>query len=191
MARQGEKIVNARTGQTMVFLKTAAETNGKLLQIECFSPPSARRETEHVHPFQTNSFSMISGSCVFWVEGREMRVSPGESLDIPPNVRHHFWNPGDIAAHYVQEFRPALHIDEFFETFFALSLDDKLNAQGIPNLLHGSLIMLKHRDHIRVSHPPWAVQLPAYLTLAPIGWIMGYRSVYPPKNLRPSLRYGK
>jgi hypothetical protein len=39
--------------------------------------------------------------------------------------------------------------------------------------------MLKHRDHIRITRPPWGIQLLAYLTLAPIGWLNGYRSVYP------------
>lgn len=162
----------------MIFRKTAAETDGQLLEIECFSPPSAVKEPEHIHPLQENIFKIISGFCIFEVEGKEQVIRAGQTISIPPKTRHHFWNPGETVAHYIQEFRPALHIDEFFETFFALSRDGKLNNKGIPNLLHGSLIMLKHKDEIRVTKPPWALQLLTYCTLAPIGYFMGYRSDY-------------
>ena len=70
MIRQGDQITNPRTGQVMIFLKTSAETNGELLKIECFSPPTLEREPEHIHPFQQNSFEMISGSCIFRLVGR-------------------------------------------------------------------------------------------------------------------------
>lgn len=182
MTKQGDKITNARTGQVMIFRKTAAETNGQLLEIECFSPPSAVKEPEHIHPLQENIFKIISGSCVFEVEGKEQVIGAGQTISIPPKTRHHFWNSGETVAHYIQEFRPALRIDEFFQTFFALSRDGKLNDKGIPNLFHGSLIMLKHKDEIRVTNPPWVLQLLTYRTLAPIGYLMGYRSDYKSKS---------
>lgn len=140
MAKQGVKIENARTGQVMVFLKTATETNGQLLEIECYSPPTDEREPDYIHPYQENIFKMIEGFCVFDIEGKEQIIGPGQTISIPPNVKHHFWNSGDTVAHYLQEFRPALHIDDFFNTFFALSRDRKLNNKGIPNFFHVSLI---------------------------------------------------
>lgn len=91
--KQGDRITNARTGQVMVFLKTGAETNGEIL----------------------------SGACNFSIAGKEPIVRAGQSVTIPANVPHFFWNSGDSTAHYIQEFRPALGIDGFFETFFALS----------------------------------------------------------------------
>jgi quercetin dioxygenase-like cupin family protein len=178
MIYQGSKIKNARTGQIMIFLKTGKETNGELLEIECFSPPSNTKEPEHIHPIQENNFKILLGSCVFSVSGKEKTVEAGQTINIPPNTRHHFWNPGNEVCHYLQEFRPALHIDEFFETFFALSEDGRLNEKGIPNLFHGSLIMLKHKNEIRITNPPWALQLLTYLTLAPIGMLLGYSASY-------------
>ena len=178
MIKQGDKITNARTGQVMIFLKTGAETNGELLQIECFSPPTPEREPEHIHPFQQNSFEIISGSCVFDVDGKEQIVGPGESIIIPANVPHHFWNSGDIDAHYIQEFKPALKIDRFFETFFALARDGKLNKNGIPNLFHTSIIGLAYKDEIRMTKPPWVLQNIIYKILAPFGKLMGYRADY-------------
>ena len=44
MAKKGDKITNSRTGQIMIFLKTCEDTNGELLEIECFSPQSKAKE---------------------------------------------------------------------------------------------------------------------------------------------------
>ncbi len=49
MVQSGEAITNVRTGQRMVFRKTGRETNGTLLEIECFNPPSGVKEPEHIH----------------------------------------------------------------------------------------------------------------------------------------------
>jgi quercetin dioxygenase-like cupin family protein len=181
MIKQGDKITNPRTGQVMIFLKTSAETNGELLQIECFSPPTFEREPEHIHPIQENSFKIISGSCIFCLHGKEQVVGPGQSIQIPANVAHHFWNAGDTVAHYIQEFKPALKIDCFFETFFALARDGKLNKKGIPNFFHVSIIGLAHKDEIRLTNPPWALQYIIYKILAPFGKLMGYRADYKSK----------
>ncbi|MDQ2933307.1 MAG: cupin domain-containing protein [bacterium] len=182
MIKQGDKITNTRTGQIMIFLKTAKETNGEILQIECYSPPTAVKEPEHIHPKQENIFKITSGSCTFSVDGKEQIVGTGQTISIPQKVRHHFWNSGDTVAHYIQEFKPALNIDSFFETFFALSRDEKLNQKGIPNFFHASLIMLKHRNDIRVTNPPWVLQLITYLTLTPISFLMGFRADYKSKK---------
>lgn len=178
MLSHGDQITNPRTGQVMIFIKTSAETNGELLQIECFSPPTLEREPEHIHPFQQNSFAIISGHCVFLIDGKEQVVGPGQSINIPANVRHHFWNEGDTVAHYIQEFRPALKIDTFFETFFALAKDAKLNKNGIPGLFHVSIIGLAHKDEIRLTNPPWALQYIIYKILAPFGKLLGYSAEY-------------
>lgn len=178
MIKQGEKILNARTGQVMVFLKTAAETNGELLEIDCISPPSDTREPEHIHPFQQNNFRILSGECTFRIDGKHQTAKAGDTVSIPPNVKHYFWNPGNVDAHYIQEFRPALTVADFFETFFALSRDRKLNDQGIPNFFHASIIMLAHKNDIRVVTPPWPIQFISYILLAPIGRMMGYKSYY-------------
>lgn len=178
MPNQGDQITNARTGQRMVFLQTGKETNGQLLEIESFNPKSEMREPVHVHPKQESSARVISGRLHFLVDGKEQIVGPGEKMVIPAGVPNCFWNEDDVEAHSIQEFIPALHIDEFFETFFALANDGKLNKQGMPPFLQLPLMGLKHKDDIRVVNPPWAVQLLTYWVLAPISYLLGYRSTY-------------
>jgi quercetin dioxygenase-like cupin family protein len=178
MLKQGDRITNARTGQILIFLKTGKEMNGKLLQIECISPPRSLDEPEHIHPFQQNSFEIVSGILDFSIDGDQRIAEPGEVVIIPPNVPHFFRNAGKTEAQFIQEFKPALHIDSFFETSFALSRDGKLNKKGIPNLIHGSLIMLKYKNEIRVTNLPWVIQYLIYLALSPVGKLMGYSADY-------------
>ena len=162
----------------MIFLKTGKETNGNLLEIDSFNPKTEMREPVHIHPKQESSAEVISGKLHFLVNGKEKILGPGEKIIIPAKAPHCFWNEDEEEAHSIQRFSPALTIDEFFETFFALSRDGKLNEKGIPTFIHASLILLKHRNDIRVTSPPWPIQILTYLTLAPIGRLMGYSGTY-------------
>lgn len=178
MATSGSEIINPRTGQRIIFLQTAADTGGKLLRFESFHPPHGLAEPEHVHPFQASRSELLSGSLCFRVGGMERIVGPGEAVDIPPNVPHTFWNADDEEAHAVQEFRPALKIEDFFDTYFALARAGKLNRQGIPNLLHMAVLMQMYDHEIRVTRPPRIVQKLLMWTLAPLGRLFGYRGMY-------------
>jgi quercetin dioxygenase-like cupin family protein len=178
MIRQGDQIKNIRTGQVMKFLQTAKETNGDLLEIECFSPPTDAREPEHFHPMQENIFKVMSGELSFRIDGKEQMILPGEEVTILPGVPHHFWNSGVATAHYLQEFRPALNIDQLFETFFALARDGRLNKSGAPNIFRTALIMLFHQKELRIINPSWRIQKILFALLAPLGRLMGFKSRY-------------
>ncbi|MBS0299937.1 MAG: cupin domain-containing protein [Proteobacteria bacterium] len=182
MAKQGDQIINARTGQKMIFLQTGKETNGQLLEIESFNPRSDMREPMHVHPKQESAARVLSGKLHFLVNGNEQVVGAGERIVIPAGAPHCFWNDDDTEAHSVQQFTPALHIDEFFESFFALANDNKLSKAGMPPFLQLPLMGLKHRNEIRVTSPPWAVQLLTYILLAPLCYLLGYRASYHSKK---------
>ena len=129
----------------MIFLKTWLETNSTHLQIECASPVTKAGEHLHMHPFQENRFQIISGELSFQINGKIQKVQKGDIVSIPKNIPHEFWNDGDVEAVYIQEFFPALKIDQLFETFFALAREGKLNKKGKPNIFRTSLIMQSSR----------------------------------------------
>jgi mannose-6-phosphate isomerase-like protein (cupin superfamily) len=177
MARSGSEIFNSRTGQRTVFLQTAADTSGALLRTETFHPPHSPAEPEHVHPFQESRCEVISGVLHFRIAGSKRSIGPGEAIDIPRNVPHYFWNEGDEEAHAIQELRPALKSEDFFQTYFALAQAGKLNEKGLPNLLHMAVLLREYDEVIRVTQPPRVVQL-LLMSLAPIGRLLGYRGTY-------------
>lgn len=179
MAKAGDEIVNPRTGQRMVFLKTGTETGGELVQIDTHNPPTGVAEPKHVHPFQESGAEVLSGSLRFHVDGEERSVKAGESITIPANTPHNFWNDGDEEAHFIGWFRPALKIDRFFEMLFGLAQDGKLNEKGLPSLWQMAVSVPYFGDEIRLTSPPWAVQRAVFAVLAPVGRLLGYRAMYP------------
>jgi quercetin dioxygenase-like cupin family protein len=174
MAKAGDEIFNPRTGQRMVFLKTAAETNGELLQIECFHAPSGPKEPEHVHPQQESRFEVLGGTVNFSIQGKEQTLKAGEALTIPADIPHYFWNGADEEAHYIQEFRPALRIDAFFELLFGLAQDGKLDHRGMPGFLDVAAFVPVFSNEIRVTRPPWVLQKVLFGLLSPIARLLGH-----------------
>jgi len=178
MAKSGSEIFNPRTGQRTLFLQTAADTGGVSLRTETFHPPHSPAEPEHVHPFQDSRCEVLSGALCFRIAGSVRRVGPSEVVDIPRNVPHYFWNEGDEEAHAIQEFRPALNSEDFFDTYFALARAGKLNEKGLPNLLQLAVLLREYDQVIRVTQPPRLVQMLLMWSLSPLGRLLGYRGTY-------------
>ncbi|MEA2403399.1 MAG: hypothetical protein QOE08_46 [Thermoleophilaceae bacterium] len=168
------EIVNPRTGQRMTFVGESPDC----LEIESVNPPTNLPEPEHVHPTQESGCRVTSGVLRFSVSGAERAVRAGESITIPANTPHFFWNNGTEDAYAVQWFRPALKTRTFFETLFALAQDGKLDAKGMPSALQIAAMIPFFADEIRPTRPPWALQRAVGAVLGPVARRRGYRAVY-------------
>ena len=82
----------------------------ELLRIDSVNPPTAEREPVHAHPKQESGAEVLSGSLVFEVAGEQRRLGAGETISVPANTPHRFWNDGSEDARSIQFFRPALDI---------------------------------------------------------------------------------
>jgi len=167
-----QTIINRRSGQRMIFRQTAKDTDGQLLEIESFNPPLTEKEPEHVHPKQESSAEVLAGTVHFSINGRIQIVKAGEKIVIPPGVPHYFWNEGPLEAHTIQRFTPALTMEQFLKSYFALANEGKLDNNGMPPLLITSHLGLQHQDDIRVTKPPWIVQKFLYTLLVPVRLIL-------------------
>jgi mannose-6-phosphate isomerase-like protein (cupin superfamily) len=172
MAHEGQQIFNPRTGQRMTFLELREE----LLRIDSANPHNgAEREPGHVHPKQESGAEVISGSLMFEVDGSRSRVGPGESIVIPANTPHRFWNEEAEDAHSIQFFKPALDIASFFETFFALAQQGKLDDKGMPRPLQLAVLVSEFEDELRPLSPPWPLLKALATVLGPLARARGYR----------------
>ena len=147
-----------------------------VLRIDSVSPLSDEREPLHVHPRQESGAELLSGSLVFEVDGVQRKLAPGESISIPANAPHRFWNDGDEDAHWIGSFRPALATADFFETLFALAAADKLDASGMPRPLQLAVMVPEFEREIRPLSPPWPVLRVVAAILAPLARARGYRA---------------
>ena len=95
-------------------------------------------------------------------------------LSIPAGTRHSFSNPFDEDAHWTGSFRPALRIAAFFETYFALARDGRLDERGMPGLLQLAVLLPAFQDEIRPTTPPWPVLKALATALGPVARLRGY-----------------
>lgn len=173
------EMYNTRTGQRKVVHRSSDDTGGEVCRIESWNEPHMPAEPDHRHPYQSTTFWIYSGSLGFHIDGKEYHAGAGESMVVPANAVHHFWNDGDVVAHHMQEFRPALHIDRLFETLFGLANEGKLDARGMPSLLQLAVMLPEYHRENRPARPPFWLLLPLALLLWPVAYLLGYRATYP------------
>ena len=155
---------------------TFVELREELLRIDTVNHPTTEREPAHVHPVQESGAEVTSGSLVFEVGGTERRLGPGESIQIPANTPHRFWNDGEEDARSVQWFRPALDIASFFETFAVLAQQNKIDRRGMPKPMQLAVMVTEFSQELRPVSPPWPVVRALGAILGPIARRRGYRA---------------
>ncbi len=178
MAHAGDELLGP-TSRRLVFRRTAADTNGELVEVDVFYKPGGNLPPVHYHPSQEERFEVVSGEMLTHVDGVERTYGAGETFVLPPDSRHSMHNAGSEEAHVIWQTRPALKTEALFETMWGLARDGKINPKGVPNLLRVAVLMREYQDEFRLAQPPFAIQKPLFGLLAPIGNLLGYRGRYP------------
>ena len=178
MIQAGDTIENPVTGERIVFRKTAADTNGEAVVIECFVKPDGFVAKAHVHPSQDERFEILKGSLMFKLDGQELPAGPGDRVLVPAGSRHQFWNAGDEEVHFVCEIRPALKFERLVETMFALAADGKTNKKGMPNPLRLAVIAHETFDTVQLPFPPVWMQRMGLVGGSLLGRLVGYSPTY-------------
>ena len=156
------------------FVRTTAETNGALVEVEATYRAHSPSPPLHFHPKQTEQFDVLSGRMHFEIDGQPRVVSAGESVTVPAGAIHRAWNPDDTETRVSWTTRPALQTERFFETLWGLAQDGHTNAAGAPNLLRVALIARRFSDTWVLARPPRIVQTVIFGVLAPIAALLGY-----------------
>jgi len=178
MAHAGQVIENPLSGERIRFHKTAADTGGELLEIDLELSPDGHVPGMHVHPIQEERFEVTKGALRFKMGRRKVTARAGDVVVVPPGVRHRFANAGDGPAGARVQVRPALRMEELFETTVALAKDGRTTRKGLPKPLDLALFVREFDREVQGAFPPVWVQR---LTLAPLAWLArrrGYHARY-------------
>ena len=178
MAYSGKTIRNPQTGQTITFLRTAKDTDGRLLEMESLFAPHSKEPVPHYHPGQEEDFTVVSGELTVRIKGNQQVLKAGETLHIPSRTVHSMWNGSDAPAVVNWKVQPALDTEQFLETGIGLADDGKTGANGMPPLLQVALLANKYAQVYRLAKPPFLVQKILFSLLTPIAWLKGYRPTY-------------
>jgi quercetin dioxygenase-like cupin family protein len=179
MAQAGDILEHPVTGEKIIFRKTAKDTAGELMQADIIMKPHGFVAAEHIHPLQEERFEILAGKVMFRVKGIESELHTGQTAIVPPQTPHLWWNDSDQAAHVLVEVRPALRLEELFETFFGLAQAGKVDKKtGLPNPLVLALVMREFEQEICLAKPPVPVQRILFGILGSFGRLRGYQGRY-------------
>jgi quercetin dioxygenase-like cupin family protein len=168
MAYAGQVIENPVSGERITFRETAADTDGELLAIDLDLSPDGHVPGMHVHPIQEERFEVTKGTMRFQMGGKKVTAKPGDVVVVPPGVRHKFANAGDEEAHARVEVRPALRMEQLFETSVSLAKEGRTTRKGLPKPLDLALFVNEFEQEVQGAFPPEWIQRAA---LAPLAWL--------------------
>jgi mannose-6-phosphate isomerase-like protein (cupin superfamily) len=186
MTYEGQVLVNPASGERITFRRTAAQTRGKLVTIDLELPQGARVPGGlHIHPLQEERFEVLEGTMRFRMRRRKILAGPAKVVVVPPRVAHDFANVGNETALVRVDIRPALKMEQLFETAVSLAEEGRTMMKGIPRPLDLALFTREFEQEVQKALPPLWLQR---LALAPLSWIAqrrGYDARYVPAPVPP------
>ena len=162
----GQTLENPVTGERFTFIETAASTGGERLAFELALRPGGAVPLAHVHPIQTETFTVTHGRMRFRLGREHVVAEAGDVVEVPPGVVHDFANTGDEEARVRVDVTPALQMEEMFAEVIAMAQAGRMSRRGMPrNLLDLALLA---RTYDQVAHAPFLTVGVQRLLLAPL-----------------------
>jgi quercetin dioxygenase-like cupin family protein len=168
----GRVLDNPISGERIVITTSGAQTGGRLLCFDLYLPPGGHVPAGHVHPEQTERFTVVAGQFKFRIGRRSISAQPGETIAIPPGTPHWFGNSGSEVAHARVEVEPALRMEELLETTEAMSRTGNLLGTRLPRLADLALVLLEFERELAIPNLP-AILVRVVLT--PLAWLGRHR----------------
>lgn len=166
MAWAGQEIENPEIGERVRFVRTAADTEGALLETEQWLLPGGSGGVLHVHREQEERFTVISGALRVQIGREEREFGPGESAVVSPGTPHVFENASPGTTHFRAEVRPALRTEEFFERLASLAQQTGATPERRMGLMALAPLVSEYRREVSLPHVPRVVQRAAIGLLA-------------------------
>jgi quercetin dioxygenase-like cupin family protein len=142
MAHAGQEI-HGQDGFRLRLVRTAAETDGEVLEMEASYGGGGALPPEHLHPRQDERFEVLDGTIRAIIGGTERRYGPGETFEVPAGTPHQMTGEGPSLVRW--EVRPALRTAEFFERLHGDGPDSARAAGSIVEFL------AEFSDEIRIT----------------------------------------
>ena len=179
MAKSGDVIENPLTGERFIVTKSAADTNGELLDGVLVFGPRATGPMPHIHPIIEERVKVVAGTLRVKIDGEERTLQAGEEVIIKPGSAHALWNEDAEEVRFEAQASPALKLETFIETVFGLARDGKTNKKGMPNPLQAAILLHEYSDEMQLADVPVVAQRLLAMLVAPIGRLFGFKGRYP------------
>lgn len=161
-------------GARFFIRKTAAETDGRSLEMEWELAPETGGTPVHIHPDATETYEVLEGDFDVFVDGTWRTLRVGERVAVPPGVPHTFRNSTSGVVRVYNTHEPAMRFGEYFESLGAIVSRGVVSEQKmtLKAVLHLALVMVRHEaEIISVKPPHFMMRIFARLARA-----LGYRA---------------
>lgn len=178
MAKAGDRMVSAETGETFIFVKTAADTDGQLLVVDLEVAPGggAKAAPMHIHPKQEERFYITQGTMQLTLNGVDSLHGPDSYLVIPAGMPHTWRNGGSDELRFRVELEPAGQMEKLFEALCIASKQGKLSADGKVSPVRMAVYLAAYPDNMLLAGIPVRLQKMMFVVLALFGRLMGLRT---------------
>ena len=170
MVNAGDVIENPVTGERITFVRTSGDTGGALAELDLELSPAAFLAAEHIHRSQEEKFHVLEGHILLRCRGEESVRGPGETVVVAPGAPHAWAPHGDAGARVRITFTPGAGIEHFFDEFFRLAREGRVNEKGMPPLPVSARLGLAH--DLYLAGPPVPLQRVAFQVLATAGRLL-------------------
>lgn len=122
-------------------------TGGSISVVDSLSPVGSG-PPRHVHETEDETFVMLTGKCLFWLEGETFEKQAGEAVFVPRGSEHTFQIVGDAPSRHLVILTPG-----GFEAFFTEMADAKYEIPADMAAIEDAA----KRYNLRFTGPPLAV----------------------------------
>ena len=178
MAYRNKQVSNPVNGQSILFLQTAKDSAGKILEMEASWQPHSQKPPDHYHPFQEEQFEVITGELTIKIDGQIILLKAGDWIQIGKNIPHAMWNDSNNVTVVNWKVFPAMNTEHLLELGMGLANDGKINKKGMPHILQIAVMANRFGDVFRLSKPPFVIQKIFFTILSPFAWLAGFKASY-------------
>jgi len=119
----GTELINPKAGTKTVFIATAESTGGDHVEIEATYPPDSAKPPLHLHPSQTEHFTVLAGA-LHGIRGAEtFTITVGDELVVEPGTPHQM-RAGSEGAVMRWRTSPGLRTGEMFCDLWEVARDN-------------------------------------------------------------------
>jgi len=155
---------------------TIRRCDAEVLDMVALYPPGDPLPPEHFHPTQTERFEVMEGALEVTLEGQRFTLEATQTLEIGPGQRHQIRNASQQEARVRWETWPPLRTAEFYETLSELTEPKGPLHSAPPRLPQVAVLLAEYDPEIRLTRPARPLQKLLTGVVAPVGWLLGYRS---------------
>jgi quercetin dioxygenase-like cupin family protein/uncharacterized protein YndB with AHSA1/START domain len=158
MNEPGDVLELAPLGVRVDFERTAAQTDGEVLEFVTVGRPRGFLAQPHVHTAQAERLEVLSGELDLRIDGRTNRLGPGETIEVPAGTTHRQRAGGAGDGRVRVQIRPAGRTEEFLERLAQMCADGEVLPGGWPRPLAAAALVRDFGDVGHAAWPPLGVQ---------------------------------